>query len=294
MFPRLLRPLLVLVALITGCSPTIDVEVLKPARVSLGSGRRLTVVQAEGRPSARDFFIIELLTQARKDAFFQVEDRSFEGMVVQRTGTNSVVVYGGTGPAQAADEIGLRLDVYDWDTLRESRIVTETAPDGSTIQREEVRYVADVLLGITAFNSRGHALMTEYEYHTGATAPYEDEALEAAGAEAIRQFLKDVTPTIAREFIRIDDEDEAQEPIIDIAQRGNLAFAIEEMRVYIEKNPNNASAHYNLAVMLDASGQYREALDSYSRAIELNRKGFYVDEKADCARRLADWEALQH
>ena len=294
MFPRLLRPLLVLVALITGCSPTIDVEVLKPARVSLGGGRRLTVVQAEGRPSARDLFIVELLSQAREDGFFQAEDRSYEGMVVQPAGATHVTVYGGSGPAQAADEIGLRLDVYEWDALRETRIVTETAPDGSTIQREEVRYVADVILGVTAFNSRGQALMMEYEYHTGATAPYEDEALEAASAEAIHQFLKDVTPTITREYIRIDDEDEAQEPIIDIAQRGNLAFAIEEMRTYVEAHPDNASAHYNLAVLLDASGQYHAALDSYSRAIELNRKGFYIDEKADCARRLADWEALSH
>lgn len=294
MFRRLLSPLLLLVALVTGCSPTIDVEVLKPAKVSLGGGRKLTVVQAEGRPSARDFLIVELLTQAREKGFFQAEDRSYEGIVVQRTGTDRVTVYGGSGPEQAADEVGLRLDVFDWDTLRETRIVTETAPDGSTIQREEVRYTADVLLAVTAFNSRGQAMMMEYEYHTGATAPYEDEALEAAGAEAIHQFLKDVTPTIAREYIRIDDEDEAQESIIDIAQRGNLAFAIDEMRSYVEAHPDNASAHYNLAVLLDASGQYRAALDSYSRAIELNRKDFYLDEKADCARRLADWEALQH
>jgi len=294
MLPRLLSPLLLLVAILTGCSPTIDVEVLKPARVSLGGGRKLTVVQAEGLPSARGFFIDELLIQARKDGFFRVEDRSYEGMVVKRTGSDSVVVYGGTGPAQAADEIGLRLDVFHWDTLRETRIVTETTPDGQVIEREEVRYVADVILAVTAFNVHGQALMAEYEYHTGATAPYEDEALHAAGTEAIRQFLKDVTPSIAREYIRIDDEDEAQESIIDIAQRGDLAFAIEEMRTYVEAHPDNASAHYNLAALLDASGQYHAALDSYSRAIELNRKDFYLDAKADCMDRLTTWEELQH
>jgi hypothetical protein len=293
MFPRLLRPLLVLVALITGCSPTIDVEVLKPAKVSLGGGRRLTVVQAEGRPSAREFLIDELILQTREDGFFTAEDRSYEGMVVRLTG-NTVVVYGGTGPAQTSDEIGMRFDVYKWDALRETRIVTETAPDGSTLQREEVRYVADVILGVTAFNVRGQALMAEYEYHTGATAPYEDDALEAAGTEAIHRLLLDITPTVSRQYIRIDDEDEGQESIIEVAQRGNLNRAIEEMQAYVEAHPDNASAHYNLAVMLDATGQYRAALDSYTRAIELHRKDFYVEEKADCARRLADWEALQN
>ncbi|XXF76671.1 tetratricopeptide repeat protein [Myxococcaceae bacterium GXIMD 01537] len=291
MNPRLLRPLLFLVALVAGCSPTIDVEVLQPARVNLGAGRRLTVVQTEGLHSARGFIVDEFMRQTRERGFFQVSDRTHEGILVKVTGSQ-VVVYGGTGPAQEADEIGVRLDVIDWDALRESRIVRETAPDGTIIEREEVRYVADAIIAVTAFNVRGQALLAEYEYHTGATAPDPNQALEAAGAEAIHRLMDDITPTVKREYIRFDDEDPAQEATIEIARRGNLFVAIEDARAYVEAHPDNASAHYNLAVLLDAAGQYRDALPSYTRAIELHRKDFYVDAKADCAARLTAWEQL--
>lgn len=293
MVARLLRPLLVLVALLTGCGPSLDVEVLQPARVNLGGGRRLTVIQTEGLHSARGFVVDEFMRQTREGGFFQVSDRTQEGMVVKVTGS-SVVVYGGTGPAQAVDEIGVRLDVLDWDVLRESRLVTETAPDGSTVQREEVRYVSEVIVAATAFNVRWQALLAEHEYHTGAAAPTAEEALQAAGAEAMRQLLKDVTPTVRRQYLRFDDTDSHQEPIIEVAQHDNLPRAIEEMRAYVAAHPELASAHYNLAVLLDASGQYPEALDVYSRAIEMHPKELYVDAKADCARRLADWQALTH
>lgn len=261
--------------------------------MSLGGGRKLTVVQMTGVPHREPTNIIdELIYQARQGGFFDASDRSHENIIVLLNGS-TVTVYGGEmGPPQQPDEIGLRLDLFEWGATPEYRIVTETRPDGTIVEREEVRYVADVILAVTAFNVYGRALMAEYEYHTGATAPERHEALYAAGAEAIRQFLKDVTPTITRQFIRIDDEDPDQEPIIEVAQRGNLAYAIDEMRDYVEAHPNNASAHYNLAVLLDASGQYEEALYFYSRAIELNRKDFYVSTRAECARRLADWEAL--
>jgi tetratricopeptide (TPR) repeat protein len=294
MVPRLLRPLLALVALAAvGCNPSIEVDVLKPARVNLGAGRKLTVLQTEGLTSARYFILDEFLRQTREDGFFQAADRSNEGMVVQITGSNVVVYGGGNGPGQAADEIGMRLDVLKWNVLHESRVVRETAPDGTIIEREEHRYTADVVLAVTAFNQRGQALLAAYEYRTGATASTEEESLHAAGAEAVHQLLEDITPTVSHQSIRIDDEDEAQEPIITLAQRGDLFRAIEEMRAYVEAHPDNASAHYNLAVLLDASGQYELALQSYSRAIELDRsKSFYADERAECARRLADWQAL--
>jgi hypothetical protein len=293
MLPRPLRPLLALVALVVGCAPTIEVEVLQPAKVNLGAGRRLTVLQTEGLASARGFMMDEFLRQTREDGFFQATDRTHEGMVVRLTGSTVTVYGGGAGPAQEADEIGMRLDVLDWDVLHESRIVRDTAPDGTVTERTEHRYTSEVVLAVTAFNKRGQALLAAREYHTGATAPTAEEALFSAGGEAVHQLLEEITPRVVRQHIRVDDEDPAQEPIIEIAQRGNLARAVEEMRAYVEAHPDNASAHYNLAVLLDASGFYAEALDSYSRAIELDRsKDFYADEKADCARRLADWQAV--
>ena len=44
--------------------------------------------------------------------------------------------------------------------------------------------------------------------------------------------------------------------------------------------------------ILEAVGALLAQHAGPKRAIELNRKGFYVDSKADCSRRLADWRAL--
>lgn len=44
--------------------------------------------------------------------------------------------------------------------------------------------------------------------------------------------------------------------------------------------------------MLDASGKYPEALELYTKAISLSSKDYYVSMKSECAKRLADQQAL--
>jgi Flp pilus assembly protein TadD len=108
----------------------------------------------------------------------------------------------------------------------------------------------------------------------------------------VGRFLWQITPKYAYRHVRLDDEDKAQAPIIKIASGGNVALATTEMRGYVKSNPNNPSAQYNLAVLLDASGQYDEALDLYAQAMKGSTKDFYAAARADCARRLANAQAM--
>jgi len=299
----------ILVALGVGCAPTLRVSVLQPAPVNLGAGRRLSVVQTVGRRSAREYVISQLIAQSRITNFFVAQDRSEEGIEVKVLGQR-VEVSGGKGPAQTPDEVALRIDVLGWDAKPERRTYTEKVPETvkekdaqgkeveKTVYHDVVRdkdvLAAKVVLGVTAFNVQGRAFLAEREYEGrfDSDRDREDPALQAAARIAVTQLLRDVTPTYAEKYIRMDDEDERQKPIIKIAADGNVGFAIEEMQRYVKDNPNRGSALYNLAVLLDASGRYQEALDLYTQALRLSTKDFYIEMKGECARRFADQQAL--
>lgn len=291
-----------------GCAPTVRVTVLQPAPVNLGQARRLSVVQAEGHPDARVRVLEELLKQIRADGFFSAQDQSAEGMNVRVLG-DRVEVTGGRSPSQTPDEVRLRIDVLDWDARPGLRPVTRSEkqeekdagaqegpkPGAREAQRWAPVLAAKVVLGVTAFNAQGRALLAGRAYEGRAEAPEGSAAeptLRQASKEAVGRLLRDITPRYVVRTLRLDDEDEQQRPIIKLAEGGNVVVAAEELRRYVQTNPLRGSAHYNLAVLLDAQGRYTEALDEYAAALRLSTKAYYVAAKAGCARRLADQQAL--
>lgn len=278
--------------LAVGCAPTLKVNVLQPARVNLGASKRLTVVQTEGRKGARDFLIDELTRQARTGGHFQVTDRSDEGIVVKVAGRSVQIVNAGSGPAQSADEIGVRIDVNDWDAEKKTETITEKDSKGVEHSREVKFYEAKTVASVTAFTSTGKAMLAEQEYEAVGRGEDKDQAIGNAGRELVSRVLRDITPTYVTKHIRMDDDDKAQKPIIEVAREGNVPRAITEMESYVQSNPQNSAALYNLAVLLDASGKYPEALELYTKAISLSAKDYYVDMKAECAKRLANQQAL--
>ncbi|MGZ3459871.1 MAG: tetratricopeptide repeat protein, partial [Archangium sp.] len=256
--------------LAVGCAPTLKVNVLQPARVNLGAAKRLTVVQTEGRKGARDFLIDELIRQTRGGGYFQVADRSNEGIVVKVAGRGVQIINAGTGPAQGQDEIGVRIDVNDWDAEKKTQTVKGTDSKGNPTEHEEKFYEAKTVASVTAFSAAGKAMLAEQEYETVGRGEDKDQALTNAGRELVRRLLVDITPKYVTKYIRMDDDDKAQKPIIEVADKGNVPQAITEMQAYVQSNPQNPSALYNLAVLLDASGKYQEALDLYTKAISLS------------------------
>lgn len=285
-----LKSLMAVVALFaaSGCAPKLYVNVLQPSPVNLGAAKQLSIMQTEGRRSARERVIQEIASRARSDGYFTVTDRSEEGITVKIAGRTVDVSQGKGGP-QRPDEIGLRIDVLDWSANRDSQTTRDTKG------REYTRtfYRANVLLGVTAFNQEGKTYLAEKEYRGEMSSDVsEDQAINAAAVVAVKSLLNEITPTYVQKAIRLDNDDDSQKPIIEMAKNGDTNRAMQEERAVVQKNPNSAPAVYNLAVLLDALGAYNEAIGYYDQAIKLVSKDYYVEMKTECAKRLADASAL--
>ena len=284
----------VLTVVAMGCAPSLRVNVLQPAPINFGAAKHLSIVQSEGRRSAKEFLIAELISQGRAGGYFTVADRTDEGISVKVAG-RSVNVSGGSGPAQTSDVIGLRVDVLDWNNSKDLKTLHEKDSKGNPVDRIVARMKARVLLAVTGFNAQGKALLAEKEF-TGTIEADPDQmsdeaALQFAGRQAVSQILSTITPSTVEKWIRLDGDDELQKPIIEMARGGNIPRAIIEERELLARHPSPAS-EFNLAVLLDASGQYQEALEHYGNAANGSPKEFYGEMKTECGRRLADQQAL--
>jgi Flp pilus assembly protein TadD len=62
----------------------------------------------------------------------------------------------------------------------------------------------------------------------------------------------------------------------EVARKGLWREASFRFEQAVAKEPNNARAHNNLAVALEASGEYARALSEYKRALELDSKDTYI------------------
>lgn len=288
-FKSLLVPLAI--ALVTGCIPMIRVDVMQPARYNLGASKQLSVVETTGRRSAREVVVAQLMQRARGDGHFTATDRSEEGISVKVAG-QTVTATGGKGTPQRPDEIGLRIDVLEWSANSETKPEVRDSK-GKVTQKERKVWMGKVLLGVTAFNASGKAYLAETEFDgEPVEAETEEEAIKAASMVAVNKMMSAITPRRVQKQIRMDGDDEKLKPIIEVAKAGNLDRAGTELKGVLEKEPNNPSALYNMAVILDAQGKYEEALDHYTKAISNSTKEYYVDMKAECAERLANQQAL--
>ncbi len=62
----------------------------------------------------------------------------------------------------------------------------------------------------------------------------------------------------------------------DVARKGLWREAAFRFEQAVAKEPNNSRAHNNLAVALEASGEFARALAEYKRALELDPNDNYI------------------
>ena len=62
----------------------------------------------------------------------------------------------------------------------------------------------------------------------------------------------------------------------EVAKKGLWREAAFRFQRAVEKEPNNARARNNLAVALEASGEFARALAEYKRALELDPNDSYI------------------
>ncbi|MCY1019705.1 tetratricopeptide repeat protein [Pyxidicoccus sp. MSG2] len=290
---RSLRPLLLLASLLIGCSSGLRVNVLEPARVNVGASRKLVVVQTEGQSTVQDVVLQELYRQSRQDGYFSFTDRTHAGGTVKLTGSE-VLLQGEKATALESGEVGLRIDVLGWDADLEKRQLQVKDEKGRMPKKTQKQvFVAKLILGVTAFNSAGKVLLAEEEYAGEVESERVDVLLRTVAGQLVDRVLRDLTPRQVSHYLRMDDEDAAQKDIVKVAEKGDVGQAITQLTSYVEQHPDNAGGWYNLAVLLDASGEYEKALEHYSRAISLTSKDFYVKMQEACSSRLASRQALR-
>lgn len=78
---------------------------------------------------------------------------------------------------------------------------------------------------------------------------------------------------------------------VRLAMQGNIDRAARRFRRALDSDPNDAAAHYNLALALDMSGKHAEAKSHYERAAELDPTS--VDASINLGITLLDSEDIE-
>jgi len=217
-----------------------------------------------------------------------MEDVTEEGVRMRLLGRRGELE--GASAPLAVDQAGVRFDVYEWTAFRDEEPFQRQDEAGKNYTELVPVRRGKALVSFTLLAPGGRLILAAKEYEGIAFSEdlqiAQEELLELAAGELVARFLDDITPRSVVSRVRLDDEDPGQEPILEVAATGNLALAVRDMRTYVEKHPFNASAAYNLAVFLDAQGEYDEALAMYNLSLSRSSKSFYRTARTECARRL--------
>lgn len=289
MMQRITTLLLVGMLCCAGCGTSAKVERMRPARYSLGSAQRFTVVQATGRRSLREDILAEMRRQLRGSGWWRYQERLDEGHRISIRGSHA-----DTGGLQASpDEVLVLLDAYESDTAGDVRTVVHEA-DQTVVHVQTL--AARVSFGVSVIDHTGRAVLIEEEFTGSAEGEGEVHrytVMRAAIAEAVEDLVDAITPRRVREKIKFDKDEEDMEPIADLVKDGAYSVAEEDLERMRQQFPNRADVAYNLAVVRDALGRYEEALVLYDQAMRLGHEDYYAKSRAACAQRLAEARELE-
>jgi len=273
----------------------VTIEAVEPALPALGNTRHLVLLESTGRPSAKQIVAHQIDRQARATGYFTVQDRTLEGHTVAVVGQRADL--DGGRRKMPKGQVGLRVAIRDWRSHREAQAVRREAEDGSHYTEVVPFRHASVVLEVSLFDETGRAHVAEAEFEGHASGEVSKLSrsivLDRAARDAVGKFLDAITPRWVTRSVPLDDEDPAQAAWLESARNGAVASSVGDATRYFQRNPGNASAAYNLAVLLDAMGDHAEALAMYDRALARAEKPFYREARDGCERRLTAQRALE-
>lgn len=269
---------MVLGAALAGCAPTLVVTRARAPVVEAGALRRVAV-QVKGSPSlARG--LKEMLTRSL------AETGRFELVPVQDDGTPQ-------GPLDG----WVRADVEQASVSgsQAGRALEHGAPPSDTETRVIVEVAFELVKadGTVVAKRRHDAMKSAAGPRADPLAARvfqdatEERLLRDATDECVREFVKELVPAERTDRFELVDDGALKEPV-QKALAGDRAGAQAALESHLTLHPDDAAAHYDLGVLLEAQGELDSARRHYERATALAKKPLYEKALADVTARVTE------
>lgn len=295
---------ILLLLLATGCSTVVTIRSVKPAQYHLGKTPEVALIGVDGdRRDVQDVLVENIVSQSRTGGFFLIADRKGEGIKFEVREGAPVSI--GKSVSIKPTEIFIDAKIIDTTVEKdtESRKATRNVTrNGKTVSEEyvqEVKIVTSEAVVAYTVVSKDRVFMEQKEFEGKARLDRDGHEPDNVGMKelAIREsvgfFLKAITPSYVFSRVTMDDSDKNQKEILKEAKKGNLAVTRQQLEDYVKTNPENPAALYNLAVLVDASGEYEAALELYNKALSKGDNKLYVGGKSACMTRINEQKAME-
>ena len=282
---------LALLALSSGCAPSIGIVRTRPAAVNLAPARDVSV-----EVQAREMGMREALVTALGGGGLAAATTALDlALREQLGGVYSTWRVGPrfsfrVVPPQSA-QCRLGVTVMDWNhELRVEQPKKTASGSGANANtpppapKRTLHGRMETVLTATCAHrgqevlTRGFSVQRTADLAVGA---YElgvhEQLLRDEARELADNMAAAITPYEYADYVRIDDEEKALEPVVKLMKDGQLPAARAALQAHLQANPGSAAAAYNLGVLDEADGDLAAARAHYAQAQGLSPKSLYQD-----------------
>lgn len=293
--------LILLFLVLNSCSflknHSFDIKSNKPAKYNIGKNPSIGIIETKGGLRSLEDVFIEQFLKSGKSSSFVVENNTGSGIKLEIVNNSAKITN-----SKDLNKYFLIMEIVDKEDqeYEKDKKVTKKVNGKDVEELQKTKYLkSNVIISIimanskkVVFNRKEYKLTKEWEKDN---APNEKNIrYEKVIEEIASNIINDLKPATETKYTKMDNDDENQQKIIDIAKSGNIDNAITEFKNYINNNPNSASANYNIATLYDLKSERNEALKYYEAAVKLNPTNkTYSQTKSDCENRIRNEKELE-